>query len=121
MVQASREIPSIPNLNYAFKSSDIGEKIYQLVSQLYPICRSITGNGVRETLKLTQEHVPLKMEEIPTGTEVGSLLWVLNLSDGEYSLLDIAERSQLSFDVIKKAADALLNCGLLKVSHSPSL
>lgn len=70
MVQASREIPDIPNLNYAFKSNDIGDRIYQLASQLYPICRSITGNGVRETLKILQEHIPLKIAEVPTGTEV---------------------------------------------------
>jgi aminopeptidase-like protein len=70
MIRVSSEITNIPDLNYAFKSNDIGERIYQLVSQLYPICRSITGNGVRETLKILQEHIPLKIEEIPTGTQV---------------------------------------------------
>ncbi len=34
--------------------------------------------------------------------------WVLNLSDGEHSLLDISDRSGLKFDALKKAADALL-------------
>ena len=70
MIQASMETTNLSSLNYSFKSSDIGDRIYQLVSQLYPICRSITGNGVRETLKLLQEHIPLKIAEIPTGTEV---------------------------------------------------
>ncbi|MGC2062822.1 MAG: winged helix-turn-helix domain-containing protein, partial [Thermodesulfovibrionales bacterium] len=43
-----------------------------------------------------------------------ALLWVLNLSDGNNSLLDIAERSALQFELIKDAADALKECGLVK-------
>jgi len=43
-----------------------------------------------------------------------AMLWVLNLSDGQYSLVDIAERSGLGFDSIKKAADVLLEHDLLK-------
>jgi len=41
-----------------------------LLNRLYPICRSITGNGNRETLKILQEHIPLKIIEYPTGQEV---------------------------------------------------
>lgn len=43
-----------------------------------------------------------------------AMLWVLNLSDGRHSLLDIAERSTLRFDSVKSAADALAASGLLK-------
>jgi aminopeptidase-like protein len=43
-----------------------------------------------------------------------ALLWVLNLSDGENDLLDIAERSGMSFAAIREAADALLVVGLLE-------
>lgn len=43
-----------------------------------------------------------------------AILWVLNLSDGEHSLLDIAERSGLSFTTIIEAASALLRHGLLR-------
>lgn len=43
-----------------------------------------------------------------------ALLWVLNLSDGEHSLLDIAERSNLPFERIKSAADLLAVHGLLR-------
>ena len=38
--------------------------------RLFPICRSITGNGVRESLKILQEIIPLKIHEIPTGKKV---------------------------------------------------
>lgn len=38
--------------------------------RLWPICRSITGNGLRESLKIISELVPLQLTEVPTGTEV---------------------------------------------------
>ena len=47
------------------------------------------------------------------GTEINARLWVLNLSDGEHSLLDIAERSGLSFSAISEAAELLFENGLL--------
>jgi aminopeptidase-like protein len=43
-----------------------------------------------------------------------ALLWVLNLSDGNYSLLDIAERSGMTFQTISRAAGRLREHGLLK-------
>jgi aminopeptidase-like protein len=43
-----------------------------------------------------------------------AMLWVLNLSDGESALLDIAERSGLRFEAIRAAAEALASHGLLK-------
>jgi aminopeptidase-like protein len=42
-----------------------------------------------------------------------ALLWVLNLSDGKHSLLDVAERSGLEFRVVRGAARALMEKGLL--------
>lgn len=47
-----------------------GAELYRVVSELYPICRSITGNGVRESLRLLQQSVPLSLHEIPSGTAV---------------------------------------------------
>ncbi len=47
-----------------------GDDLYHLVEELYPICRSITGNGVRETLKKLAEHIELTIHEVPTGTQV---------------------------------------------------
>jgi len=48
-----------------------------------------------------------------------AMLWVLNLSDGSYSLLDIAELAGLHFEVIEVAANLLGKNGLLKESGSP--
>ncbi len=47
-----------------------GKKMYELAERLYPICRSITGNGVRETLSILNEIIPLEVVEIPSGTKV---------------------------------------------------
>ncbi len=38
--------------------------------KLWPICRSITGKGLRESLQIIQELIPLQLTEIPTGTKV---------------------------------------------------
>lgn len=48
----------------------VGERIYHLIAELYPICRSITGNGVRQTLRALQERIPLVVHEVPSGTRV---------------------------------------------------
>ena len=47
-----------------------------------------------------------------------SLLWVLNLADGEHSLLDMAERAGLPFANLRAAADALLAAGLIAAAES---
>jgi aminopeptidase-like protein len=47
-----------------------GEEMFRLIEELYPICRSISGNGVRETLRILQRHIPLEIREIPSGTQV---------------------------------------------------
>ena len=44
--------------------------MYSLVAELYPICRSITGNGVRKTLDILSRYVPLRIHEIASGTPV---------------------------------------------------
>ncbi len=49
---------------------ELGRKLFNCMSDLYPICRSITGKGVRDTLLRLNEVVPLTVHEIPSGTEV---------------------------------------------------
>jgi aminopeptidase-like protein len=49
---------------------DVGAAMYALVTELYPICRSITGDGVRRTLDIVRRHVPLDVREVPSGTPV---------------------------------------------------
>lgn len=46
-----------------------GTTMMALIEELFPICRSITGNGVRQTLKVLQRSIPLQINEIPSGTK----------------------------------------------------
>lgn len=47
-----------------------GQDLHDLIKILYPICRSITGNGVRSTLKILQQHVSLKIHEVKSGSKI---------------------------------------------------
>lgn len=44
--------------------------MYDLLVELFPICRSLTGDGVRTTLAILGRHIPLTVHEVPTGTRV---------------------------------------------------
>jgi aminopeptidase-like protein len=59
-----------PTLKTNTNLTEIGEQAHHLIAELYPICRSITGQGVRQTLSILQQHVPLAVHEVPTGTRV---------------------------------------------------
>jgi aminopeptidase-like protein len=62
---------STPPADAATKSpDDVGQRIYALAAELYPICRSITGDGVRRSLELVARHIPICRTEVPTGTQV---------------------------------------------------
>lgn len=60
-----------------------GGQIYQLISDLFPITRSITGDGVRQSFALIRKHIPIRIHEVPSGTTV--LDWTVppewNISD----------------------------------------
>ncbi len=49
---------------------DLGRALYAHVEALFPICRSITGPGLRETLRYIARQIPMEIREIPTGTPV---------------------------------------------------
>ncbi len=51
-------------------STKAGQEMLALIERLYPICRSITGNGFRQTLSILQEYLRLEKHEVPSGTEV---------------------------------------------------
>jgi aminopeptidase-like protein len=49
---------------------EVGRELHRFASELYPICRSITGDGFRRTLSMIGSRIPLKTSEVPTGTAV---------------------------------------------------
>ena len=57
---------SLKRLGY----QDIGKAMHDFMAELYPICRSITGEGVRETLRMIQKRAPVEIHEVPSGTPV---------------------------------------------------
>ena len=47
-----------------------GATMLRSIEDLYPLCRSITGEGLRQTLRYVGERVPLAVREVPSGTEI---------------------------------------------------
>lgn len=50
--------------------SETGQELHAFSELMYPVCRSITGQGVRETLQLVQGKIPLTIHEVPSGRQV---------------------------------------------------
>src|SRR5262249_10912499 len=44
--------------------------MHDLITELYPVCRSLTGDGVRQTLEIVGSRIPLQTREVPSGTPV---------------------------------------------------
>lgn len=47
-----------------------GRELFGFAEELFPICRSITGDGIRQTLAMIQKRIPLQLSEVPSGTAV---------------------------------------------------
>ena len=60
----------MPDVRDDLDTENIGTKLYECAADLYPLCRSLTGDGVRETLRRLQQLVPLTLHEVTTGTAV---------------------------------------------------
>lgn len=65
----SVDLPATAN-NLVESGDAVGTEMHNLIAELYPICRSITGDGVRHTLRVLSERIPLEIHEVPTGTRV---------------------------------------------------
>ena len=71
-------------------------EVYQLGLKLFPICRSITGNGVRESLALIRKHLTkLKITEVKSGTKVFD--WVI---PPEWNIKDAFVKDQFGKKII---------------------
>jgi aminopeptidase-like protein len=61
--------PTIAPTKMDLDSPDLGNRLHAFVSELYPICSSITGDGLREILRRIGSRIPLEIHEVPTGTQ----------------------------------------------------
>lgn len=59
-------------ISHVIDNNTIGHSLYELAKVLFPICRSITGNGVRDSFTILQDFLVQKLtiHEVPTGTQV---------------------------------------------------
>lgn len=51
-------------------AKQIGDELHRFIAELYPLCRSITGEGIRETLRRVDAFAGLSLHEVPSGTQV---------------------------------------------------
>lgn len=60
----------VTTVTSAIANDAVGDDIYALASEIFPLCRSISGDGVRQTLDMLSRHLPIERRELPTGTPV---------------------------------------------------
>jgi aminopeptidase-like protein len=83
-------------------SQDPGRAMLDFIAELYPICRSITGEGVRETLRMIQKRIPLEMHEVPSETKVFD--WTVPL---EWNVSDAYIKNEAGVRVVDFKANNL--------------
>ena len=74
---------------------EIGEALHGFATELFPICRSITGNGLRQTLAMIKNRIPLETFEVPSGTQVFD--WIV---PKEWNVLDAYIKDQTGRRVV---------------------
>jgi aminopeptidase-like protein len=86
-------------------ATSVGAELHAEIRALYPICRSITGEGLRRSLRHLRRMAPLELHEVPTGTPVFD--WVIpkewNLREARLVAPDgtvIADAERLSLHVL---------------------
>ena len=85
-----------------------GDDLFAFCATLFPVCRSLTGDGVRETLGLIDKVLPLTIHEVPSGTEVHG--WTV---PDEWNIVDAYVKNSRGERVID-----FQRCNLHVVGHS---
>ena len=76
----------------------LGNELHQFAAELYPICRSITGAGIRRTLASIQQRIPLEINQVPTGTPVSD--WTI---PNEWNIRDaFIKATFMSWDTVRR-------------------
>ena len=61
---------NLSQFNELSSNQQVADEMYDLMINLYPICRSITGNGVRQSLNIIRKYADLNIYEVKSGTKV---------------------------------------------------
>jgi len=102
-------VTDIRGLIEELHAQELGVQMHSVVRELYPICRSITGDGLRRSLRILQRVAPLVLREVPSGTRVFDWVvppeWNLRAArltgpDGEI----IADAERLSLHILNYSA-----------------
>ncbi len=89
---------TISDLKQAIDLRQAGEEMYRLIAELYPLCRSITGEGVRQTLRHLQREIPLDMHEVPSGQPVFDWIVPLEWNIRDAWIKDVRGRKLIDFN-----------------------
>jgi len=90
------------NSSEPLNADNAGTAMHNFIADLYPICRSLTGEGVRETLRRIQKHIPLEIHEVSSGTKVFD--WTVPL---EWNVRDAYVKNEAGERVIDFKANNL--------------
>jgi aminopeptidase-like protein len=83
-------------------AENIGDQLFSFAAEIYPICRSITGDGVRQTLRAISAHLDLEVSEVRSGTPVFD--WIV---PREWNIRDAYIRNERGEKVIDFARSNL--------------
>ena len=78
-----------------YMEDNSGQRMHELAERLYPLCRSITGDGLRESLRIISEKIPIDIKAVQSGTRVFD--WLV---PKEWKVKEAWIRDSLGNDVI---------------------
>jgi aminopeptidase-like protein len=96
------EPSSIADVRQRLDADALGLELHERIRRMFPICRSITGNGLRETLRSVAAEIELVVHEVPSGTRVFD--WVV---PKEWNIVDACVKDRTGKRVIDFAASNL--------------
>ena len=100
----------------------IGNEIHNFARELWPLNRSLTGEGVRETLKKIKEHLPnLKIHSIPSGTQVFDWTIPKEWKVNSAYIISPSGKKICDFSKIHSSAPKGISIGLLLINGNTLL
>ena len=119
------------------RTLELGRQMHALAAELYPICRSVTGPGVRQTLAHLAKLIPLETFEVPSGKKVfdwevprewtirdaaGNLVWVGTVDgQGQSPEAGVFSRGTSAMNRLRAATEQAFQNSSLRMRESPEV